>query len=102
MSFRKALKTNKGKSSEIEKRKSDKRTESVRSRNVTIGSVYHEGHQMTQEDVLAGVNTKNQSIRSSADKTPKQHESKNKCKRCLGACFREFCEFLNTCIDSLC
>lgn len=104
MSVIKSLGPDKTKSSEIDKRKSelDEFSKSVKAHRTTIGSDFHESQRLTQEDVLTDAYKKSQSTRKSTGKAHKQHLSKNKCKHCLGVCFREFCEFLNTCLDSLC
>lgn len=104
MSVIKSLGTDKRKSSESDKRKSelDEFSKSVKAHRTTIGSDYRESQQLTQEDVLTDAYKKSQTERQSTGKAHKQRLSKNKCKHCLGACFREFCEFLSTCLDSLC
>lgn len=104
MSLKKTFATDKRRSSEIERRQSelDKLRKSVADRRVTIGSVYQEGDQMTQEDVLVDSFKENKPMRPSTGKANKKDIPKNKCKHCLGICFREVCEFLKTCFDTLC
>ena len=86
-----------------EKRKSelDELRKSVESCRTTIGSIYPEAYQMTQEDVLADVDETSHPVHVSTGNAPKKSVSENKCKQRLCNCLREVMVFLNACIDSL-